>query len=117
MREVKDRFCMLEFVSAQEALLQIFGCLLSEGMSKNYGVYYIWKKEGLFYTEKPESYHSVDMWREMGYTTYDIIELKNYRRKYYNNTKEEVLTGFMFHGAKFFSKNICYESLRNTFNI
>ena len=112
MKEIKERFGMLEYSSAKEALLQVFSFLLSEGISKNYGKYYVWQKNGLFYTEKSGVYHSVDLWRELGYKTYDIIELKNYRRKYFNDTKEEVLTGFMFTGKKFFDKDIIFDKLQ-----
>ena len=36
MKEVKDFFPMIEFETAQEALLQVFSFLLYEGKSKNY---------------------------------------------------------------------------------
>ena len=106
MREIRDRIMMIEYTSPKDALLQVFSFLLSEGKSKNYGVYYIWEKNDKYYSEISGAYHSVDLWREMGYRTYDIIELKNYRRTYAD--KEEILTGFMFHGDKFFEKDIDY---------
>ncbi len=106
MNKIKNsRFSMLEYSSPQEALLQVFSFLLDEGKTKNYGVYYIWKKDDKFYTECPGAYHSVDPWREMGFETYDIVELKTYKRTYHGD-KEEILTGFMFRGDKFFEKDI-----------
>lgn len=114
MKEVKDFFPMIEFETAQEALLQVFSFLLYEGKSKNYGIYYIWSKNDKFYIEALGKYHSVDLWRNQGYDTYDIVELKNYKRRYFNDTKEEVLTGFMFHGSKFFDEDVCFMNKRNT---
>ena len=104
MKEVRNRFAMLEYTSPKEALLQVFSFLLNEGKTKNYGIYYIWAKDDKYYTELSGAYHSVDLWRNMEYRTYDIVEIKNYKRKYAD--KEETLTGFMFHGNKFFDGNI-----------
>lgn len=106
MKEIKDSFSKIEYETAKDALLQVFSYLLNEGKSKNYGIYYIWSKNNKFYTEASGKYHSVDLWRNQGYKTYDIVELKNYKKRYFNDTKEEVLTGFMFRGGKFFDEGI-----------
>lgn len=108
MREIKNGFWMIEYTSPKDALLQVFSFLLSEGKSKNYGVYYIWKKNDKYYSEISGAYHSASLWRDLGYRAYDIIEIKNYKRTYFHDTKEDILTGFMFHGDKFFDKNIKY---------
>ena len=107
MKDVRNRFAMLEYTSPKDALLQVFSFLLKEGKT-NYGIYYIWAKDDKYYTELSGVYHSVDLWRNMGYRTYDIIEIKNYEREYAD--KKEILTGFMFHGNKFFDRDIDFKT-------
>lgn len=97
-----------EFDTPQEALLDVFADLLECGYSHSYGIKYIWVKDGKFYTEVGGNYHSAESWRMLGFTTYDIVEIKNYTRTYYDNTQKEELTGFMFKGEKFFKDGISY---------
>lgn len=116
-REIDSDFRMLQHSSPQEALLYVFSLLLKDGISKSYGVYYIWEKEGGYFTEVESGYHSASKWRALGYKTYDIIEIKNYIRTYFHDTKEEVLTGFMFNGKKFFSEDISFQNTKNTIHL
>ncbi len=97
-----------EFDTPQQALLDVFADLLECGYTDSYGVKYIWEKDGKFYTEVGGNYHSAEKWRILGFTTYDIVEIKTYTRTYYDNTKKEELTGFMFRGEKFFKEGISY---------
>lgn len=102
MKEVRNRFAMLEYTSPKDAPFQVFCFLLNEGRTKNFGTYHIWEKDSKYHTEISRAYHSIDLWRNMGYRTYYIIETKNYEREYAD--KKEILT--VFHGNKFFDRNI-----------
>lgn len=116
-REIDSGFRMLQHDSPQDALLYVFSLLLKDGISKSYGVYYIWEKDSKYFTEVESGYHSASRWRALGYKTYDIIEIKNYIRTYLHETKEEVLTGFMFNGKKFFCEDISFQNTKNTIHL
>lgn len=107
-------FSFKQFDTPQEALLDVFADLLECGYTHSYGVKYIWEKDGQYFTEVGGNYHSAEQWRISGFTTYDIVEIKNYTRTYYNNTKKEELTGFMFNGEKFFKEGISYRKPKNS---
>lgn len=115
-KEIFSTFYMVEYDTPQEALISVFGFLLKGGISGSYGVYYIWEKDGKYYTEIEGEYHSTSKWMGMGYKTYDFVKIMNYKRTYHD-TESETLTGFMFHGGMFFDKDVEYKSSQNTIHL
>ena len=101
MKELHFQF--EKYNTPMDALTNVTNWLLKGGLYNSYGVYYIWEKDGFYYSECETKYHQASLWRSCGYECFDIVKFEG--RSMFDKEGDRIYNGvatISFNASKYY---------------